>query len=328
MEKKTRIAAKFITPLLDIFLAIPLFVATLIMKLVRRLGIWRMPISKSIFNFLGVYPIRDHYYEPLFNHKKHLVNSLRLERSLPGININESVQLKWLDQFNYMSELTQIPLTAPANSTYFYRNPNFSEGDAECLYSMIRLKKPNIIIEIGSGFSTMMARLAIAQNKKDNLHYSCRHICIEPFEMKWLDNTVDIEVLRKRLENVDLTIFSILKENDILFIDSSHIIRPQGDVLTECLQILPLLNPGVLIHFHDIFTPYDYLNHWLLDEVKFWNEQYLLEAFLSCNKNFEIVLALNFLNKKFRNKMVAKFPMLMQQEENNEPKSFWIRKIN
>ena len=328
MLKKLRIAVNLTAPIADILLAIPIFAAASLLKFVRRLGIWRMPISKAIFNFIGIYPIRDHYYEPSFNHKKHLVHSLRLERNLPGIDINESGQLDWLGQFKYATELTKIPVDANANSTFYYRNPNFAEGDAECLYSMIRLKKPNLIIEIGSGFSTMMARLAIEENKKDNSHYNCRHICIEPFEMAWLDKAGDIEVLRQRVEDLDISMFSMLNENDILFIDSSHVIRPQGDVLTECLAILPLLNPGVLIHFHDIFTPFDYPDHWLLDEVKFWNEQYLLEAFLSCNQKFEVILALNFLNSKHRMKLEEKFPMLHKQAQQIEPRSFWILKTN
>jgi hypothetical protein len=87
-----------------------------------------------------------------------------------------------------------------------------------------------------------------------------------------------------------------------------------------------MLKQGVLIHFHDIFTPFDYLDHWLIDEVKFWNEQYLLEAFLSCNTQFEIVLALNYLSKEHQIKVESKFPMLKKQSPPVEPKSFWILK--
>lgn len=327
---KLRIAINLIAPIVDIILSIPVFIAASILKLVRRLGIWRMPISKAIFNFIGIYPIRDHYYEPSFNHKKNLVHSLRLERNLPGIDLNEMGQLELLRQFEYSSELTKIPVKPSSNSpsTFYYENPNFPEGDAECFYSMIRLKKPNVIIEIGSGFSTMVARLAIDQNKKDNLYYNCHHICIEPFEMPWLDEIAGVEILRQRVEDVDMSIFSMLNENDILFIDSSHMIRPQSDVLTECLGILPSLNPGVLIHFHDIFTPFDYPDKWLIDEVKFWNEQYILEAFLSCNKKFQVILALNFLNSKHPAKLEEKFPMLKNQFNKIEPRSFWIRKVN
>lgn len=322
-----RVAANLIAPVVDLILALPVLAAAVLMKVVRRIGIWRMPVSKAIFNHVGIYPIRDHYYEPMYNYKKHLQHSLRDERSLPGIDLNEAGQINWLEQFDYAAELASFPLNPSADRLFYYKNPNFSEGDAECLYSLIRLKKPRRIIEIGSGFSTMMAREAIEQNQREDAAYTCRHICIEPYEMQWLDAVDGIEVIRQKVEQMDTSLFRQLEADDMLFIDSSHVIRPQSDVLTEYLEILPILSKGVLIHIHDIFTPYDYLDQWLLDEVKLWNEQYLLEAFLSCNPQFEIILALNFLSHRHPARLEAKFPMMRGQVEKIEPGSFWIRKV-
>lgn len=322
-----RVAADLTVPFADFMLAPLVFIAAVLMKIVRRLGIWRMPISKAIFDRVGVYPIRDHYYEPMYNHKRHLCGSLRAERYLPGIDLNEAEQLAWLEQFDYANELARISLHPSPDNLFYYKNPNFSEGDAECLYSMIRYQKPHLIIEIGSGFSTMMAREAIKQNQREDAAFSCRHICIDPYEMPWLNTVNGIEVIRQQVERTDKALFRQMQAGDILFIDSSHIIRPQGDVLTEYLEILPTLNPGVLIHIHDIFTPYDYLDHWLVDEVKFWNEQYLLEAFLSCNPQFKIILALNFLSHEHPAKLEEKFPMLRGHLQQTEPKSFWIHKV-
>lgn len=92
-----------------------------------------------------------------------------------------------------------------------------------------------------------------------------------------------------------MEIFGELEENDILFIDSSHMIRPEGDVLFEYLEILPSLAKGVIVHIHDIFSPRNYPKQWLVDEVRFWNEQYFLEAFLSHNRSGKIIAALNYL---------------------------------
>ena len=322
-----RVVADVMVPIVDLLFAPAFFVAAVLMKIVRRLGIWRMPICREICFRVGIYPIRDHYYEPMYNHKKHLRHSLRDERKLPGVDMNEDGQLSLLGQFDSADELERIPLHQTHGRLFYYKNPNFSEGDAESLYSLIRLKKPKRIIEIGSGFSTMMACEAIEKNIHEDNTYNCEHICIEPFEMEWLDAVSGIEVVRKKLEEVDMQIFGRLEADDILFIDSSHIIRPQGEVLVEYLEILPTLNVGVLVHIHDIFTPYDYLDRWLIDEVKFWNEQYLLEAFLSCNTQFEIVLALNFLSHAHPAKLVEKFPMLRGSVEQCEPRSFWVRKI-
>lgn len=322
-----KVTADLIVPLVDVLLSPLIFVAAVLMKVVRRLGIWRMPISKRIFNRIGVFPIRDHYYEPMFNHSAQLVHSLEDERQLPGIDMNEATQLELLACFDYAEELKRFPIAPMDASSFYYRNPNFVEGDAECLYSLIRLSKPKRIVEIGSGFSTMMARHAIAQNMAEDISYQCRHVCIEPYEMGWLRSVPGIELLRQRVEQMDRQIFRELEKGDILFIDSSHMIRPQGDVLCECLEILPILQAGVMIHFHDIFTPRDYLARWLLDEVKLWNEQYLLEAFMSYNSSFEVVAALNFLKHHHPARMAEKFPMLAARMEQSEPGSFWIRKV-
>ena len=114
-------------------------------------------------------------------------------------------------------------------------------------YQMIRSIKPTKIFEVGSGFSTLMAAKAILKNNEENSEYKCKHVCIEPYEMPWLES-VGVVVVRKKVEDLALSFFSELKENDILFIDSSHIIRPQGDVLFEFLELLPSLNKGVIVN--------------------------------------------------------------------------------
>jgi len=116
-----------------------------------------------------------------------------------------------------------------------------------------------------------------------------------------------------------------LKSNDLLFIDSSHIIRPQGDVLFEYLELLPTLKPGVLIHVHDIFTPKDYPDEWVYKNHYLWNEQYLLEAFMSFNSGFKIMGALNYLAHNYRNELAEKCPVFAKHED-GEPGAFWMIK--
>lgn len=123
---------------------------------------------------------------------------------------------------------------------------------------------------------------------------------------------------------MDASFFKQLQENDLLFIDSSHVIRPQGDVLFEYLEVLPVLNRGVIVHIHDIFSPRNYLRQWLQDEVKLWNEQYLLEAFLSNNGCWEIIGALNYLHHNHYDKLKRVAPFLTPTRE---PGSFYIRKL-
>jgi hypothetical protein len=155
-------------------------------------------------------------------------------------------------------------------------------------------------------------------------NYNCHHICIEPQEQPWLES-MGVEVIRKRVEMMDKSIFLELKENDILFIDSSHMIRTQGDVLFGFLEVLPTVRSGVLIHIHDIFTPRDYPSAWIQTHC-LWSEQYLLEALLSETKSFEIIGALNYLSHHFSKEFSSKCPIFASQND-HEPGSFWIRKI-
>jgi predicted O-methyltransferase YrrM len=269
-----------------------------------------------------VFPILNHYYEPLFDDRQ-LKRPLDRDRRLPGIRWNDQEQLALLDQFHYQQELAAMPFDKPEGEfTFYYGNPSLGPADAEVLYCMIRHFRPRRIIEIGSGYSTLMVREAIAANRSEAPAYACEHVCIEPYEMPWLEKT-GVEVVRRLVEDVDPAIFGKLEKNDILFIDSSHVIRPQGDVLFEFLEILPTLNPGVIVHVHDIFTPRDYTKRHLVDEVIFWNEQYILEAFLSCNDRFRVLAALSYLKNHYPDRMMGKLPLLKQHSD-HVPGSFWM----
>jgi hypothetical protein len=166
-----------------------------------------------------------------------------------------------------------------------------------------------------------MARVAISKLAEEAAEYRCEHVCIEPYEMPWLEQ-LDVRVIRQRVEEVDQTEFDRLRKNDILFIDSSHIIRPQGDVLKEFLEILPRLAPGVIVHVHDIFSPHDYPMAWL-EQPRFWNEQYLLEAFLTHNAEWEVLLAANQLKHEAYDELKRVCPHLHQARE---PGSFYLRR--
>jgi hypothetical protein len=168
----------------------------------------------------------------------------------------------------------------------------------------------------------MVCLLAIEKNK--NAGISTSLTCIEPYEIKWLDTTKNIELIREKVEDIPVDFFKQLQENDILFIDSSHIIRPENDVLFEYLEILPALNKGVIIHIHDIFSPRHYRADWLQKDLRLWNEQYLLEAFLYYNDSFEIIYSLNYLKSNHFN---ATQQALTNLSEQDQPASIWLRKI-
>nr|QFG74998.1 MAG: hypothetical protein [Megaviridae environmental sample] len=174
---------------------------------------------------------------------------------------------------------------------YSLCNGAFEWMDARLLHYFIRKVcngSSKKIIEVGSGWSTLMM---YHTKKKFNLDLEI--ICIEPYPDSfgtWLNKLSEkneITLIKKKLENINLDMFKTLNENDILFIDSSHVLKLDSDVMYYFTNIFPVLKKGVLIHIHDIFFPFDYPLSWL-KEGRFWNEQYFLYVFLQFNNKFKI----------------------------------------
>lgn len=312
---------RWTAPGFDVLLIPFTFLAAAWFRIAKYWGLKNMPATNSLLLRLGVLPVVDHYYEPLFDYRR-LPKGNRNETELTGLDLNVVDQLALLSNFTFQEELQKIPQEGKAPE-YYYHNGSFQSGDAELYYSLIRHLKPERIIEVGSGFSTLVALKGIEKNSMVS-GQKASITCIEPYEMPML-NSLPIDLIRKRVEEVDLSIFAQLKENDMVFIDSSHIIRPGGDVQHVILTILPMLRKGVWIHFHDIFTPANYPMEWLRDEYRLWNEQYMLEAFLSMNKSFVIKCALNFLKNNHAASVASCFPILAK-EPDRQPGSFWIYK--
>jgi hypothetical protein len=292
------------------------------LKGIRSMGLQYLPVSKRVLHFVGVLPVRDHYYEPLINPAV-LKTPLSAPRPLPGIDLNVAQQLELLRRFDFASELAAFPQDPTGKLEFYYRNRSFVSGDAEFYYSLVRFIKPRRIVEVGCGQSTLIAQAAVKRNVADDAAYTCQHTCIEPYEQPWLER-LPVTVMRSRVEDCDKSLFESLEHGDILFIDSSHVIRPQGDVVHEYLEVLPLLKSGVYVHVHDVFTPRDYLEEWVVEEIKLWNEQYLLEGFLTFNSEFAIVGALNYLKHNHAAEVSRCFPVLAREMETREPGSFWI----
>ena len=274
---------------------------------------------------LGVFPIRDHYYEPLFNYDI-LQNPLNQKRFLPGIDFREEQQIEFLQKLNFQKDFEDFlhhQDDKEKDLAFKFNNGSFESGDAEFLFNFVRRVKPNNVIEIGCGTSTKLISHALMLNKIEN-QSDYKHICIDPYEQPWLEKMEDVEVLRQKLEDIDISLFNSLSQNDFLFIDSSHIIRPQGDVLREYLEIIPSLSSGVYVHVHDIFSPHDYLETWIKDNVRFWNEQYILESSLSNNSSYQIVAALNFLKNYHYDSIKAVCPFLTPDRE---PGSFYFKTV-
>lgn len=296
--------------------------AALLLLAVRRTGLQRLPLCRRALVRIGVLPVRRHYYEPFLD-PRGLEQGGRGEREIVGIDWNVAGQLALLERLQFEKEIPD--LAAPRTQPLEFRlnNGAFESGDAEFLYQMVRARKPKRFIEIGSGQSTLIVRRAIAKNREESVGYECKHVCIEPYEAPWLEK-LGVTVLRKRVETVDGAVFAELEENDFLFVDSSHVIRPQGDVLSEYLRIIPSLRSGVIVHIHDIFSPRDYPHEWLVERMWLWDEQYLLEALLIDNPSWRIIGALNLLRHRHFEALCRACPYLTADRE---PGSFYMQKV-
>lgn len=281
------------------------------------------PLSRAVLDKTGLAFVRKHYYAPVVN-AGDIRHPLDAARPLPGLDLNEEGQRGLVAQFHYTDELTALPMQKPAVDRYGYENTTYAEGDAEMLYNMIRHFRPKRIIEVGSGQSTLMALEAIAANRLADAAFRCRVTCIEPFEQPWLER-LGVDVIRKPVEDCPDDLVRSLDANDFFFIDSSHVIRPQGDVLHLYQRLLPQIAPGVIVQVHDVFTPRDYPAKWVIDDRRLWNEQYLMEAFLAFNPAFEVLLAVNWLANDRREWIAEACPMLMRKP-GKQPGAFWMRR--
>lgn len=291
----------------------------------------RFCLKKSflVWQRLGFHITPNHFHQPIPDTRT-LKDDLWLRRSeLVGIDINEKRQLELLSLFQhkFKEEYDKFPRNITSTSyEYYVNNYSFESVDAEILYSMIRFFKPKIIFEIGSGNSTFLSAQAVLKNKEEG-NCECELIAFEPYPNKILKAGFPglSKLISAKIEDIPLLEFYKLQENDILFIDSSHVLRIGGDVHYEFLNILPRLNKGVIIHIHDIFLPAEYPKEWVLKKYQFWTEQYLLQAFLSFNDNFEVLWASSYMHLNHPDRLENTFNSYKRDEK--RPVSFWMRKI-
>jgi predicted O-methyltransferase YrrM len=210
-----------------------------------------------------------------------------------------------------------------AAARFFFENPMYSYSDAIFLHCMIRHVRPKRIIEVGSGYSS-----CVMLDTNDIFcggQISCTFVEPYPETLRSLVSLEDLQrntLLDCRLQDVNLCKFRALDANDILFIDSSHVAKIGSDVNYMFREILPALRPGVYVHFHDIFYPFEYPKEWIY-EGRAWTEAYLLRSFLTFNQAYEIVLFNTFLELFHRERFARCMPLCLK----NEGGSIWLRRF-
>jgi predicted O-methyltransferase YrrM len=260
---------------------------------------------------LGVHVTPVHFYSPIADLTQLGDAPWESPYDLTGIDMNTDSQLRLLEEDfpRFRTEYEQLPHVPAEDPLAFYLdNGMFSGTDALVLYCMIRRFQPERVVEVGSGFSSRLTLHALRRNGTGHL------VCIEPFPTNpgqhdlFREPIPDLELLEQPVQNVDLSIFESLRADDVLFIDSSHVARIGGDVPFLYLRVLPRLAPGVIVHVHDISLPFEYRREWVEGHLRFWNEQYLLHAFLLFNTEWQVLFANTWMNAHYPDAMRRTFP--------------------
>jgi hypothetical protein len=262
-----------------------------------------------------------HFYQPIPDTRTLTDDLWEKECELVGLAMNDDVQLQLLQEAfpRFKGEYDRLP-KEPSGRPYefYFNNPFFNGIDALTLYCMVRHFQPKLIIEVGSGFSSRISAQAALTNGHTKL------LCIEPYPDAVLTSGFPglTSLVPKSVQEVGLDIFKQLEAGDILFIDSSHVVKCGGDVNYLFLEVLPRLKPGVIVHVHDIFFPMEYPESWVKNLLRFWSEQYLLHAFLSFNSEYEVLLCNSYLVHRYKETILATFPNHHQGGRG----SFWMRR--
>jgi hypothetical protein len=279
----------------------------------------------------GFLPLAVHFYSPVPD-----IDDLRRravwkqKSSLSGIDFNIDGQRALLKEIGLrFSSECAWGVTSERPSDFVLDNQTFSYGCAASTHSMIRHFRPARVIEIGSGMSSRVISRALDMNRDEDGR-SAEYIIVDPYPgdvVRRRDLSVS-RLLVQRVELLDPDFFDGFGENDILFIDSGHAVRIGSDVNFLFFEVLPRLSPGVIVHVHDIGLPYEYPETYCVSEElrQFWTEQYLLQAFLYGQKDFEVMLAMNFIMTDHKELFNEAFPLYDARTSPNNSGSFWLRR--
>jgi hypothetical protein len=244
----------------------------------------------------------------------------------PGIDLAPERSRALLREMAAYGAECRWPEAAGAPGTYYASNDNFGFSSAAPLHALIRHFRPRRVVEVGGGYSSLISLAALRANGGD-----WRFTCIEPYPFDWLRRAIAAEQSHAALvdapvQKADPALFDALQANDILFIDSSHVATAGSDVNCLFHQVLPRLAPGVLVHVHDIYLPYEYpAVHFFGESKLFWNEQYLLQAFLAGNQAFEVLLPVFHVQSTQEADYRAAFPHY-DSARHRKSSSFWMRR--
>lgn len=267
--------------------------------------------------------VRRDFYSPL-PALDELPEEIWTRRSpLEGIHFDAAEQLEFVrtNLVEFIPEFDPTFDTGTSLGRYDIRNWAYDEVDSELAWAMVRHLRPSRLVELGSGFSSAVLSQAVVANRHDGA--DCAYEVFDPYPRPWIRELPGLSDLHSvRAQDVPLERFEALREDDVLFVDTTHTVKIGSEVNRIVLDVLPRLAPGVVVHFHDIFLPWEYHRNWIEGEWK-WNEQYLLQAFLAMNPEFQVLLSCQALLRDQRAELARLVPTLRPL---SAPSAFWMRR--
>jgi hypothetical protein len=285
-----------------------------------RAAVKAYALTRRLAERLGLQLVLKTYYSPIPDLATLPEGIWDEPDPLRGIELDLDGQVERL-QSRLAGPIAEFAPTQGGGDAYEALNASYPLPDARLLYAIVRDLKPASIVELGSGQTSRVIAQACAINAAEGSETRFR--AFDPFPTA-VDETLPglFALERTPAQNVSEDVFSALEAGDILFVDTTHTVKIASDVNRIILRVLPLLGPGVIVHFHDICLPYEYPRYLFEDYALYWAEQYLLQAFLAMNPSFEVLYATNALCLDRRAEVEA--VGLAGPRESGS--SFWIRR--
>jgi len=276
-----------------------------------------------------LYEPPGHYYSPIVDPDDEWVRRAMEREAHPEtppseFGIDENEMLRWFDKIAARYPAHPFPEQPAPGRLYHYANPSFPLADALALLGFLAEVRPRRYVEVGAGYSSCAA----IDINEQYLGGTLRMTFIEPhpetaLELFGAGSRYCACVLPQRLQDTPLSLFTDLDAGDVLFIDSSHVGKTGSDVLDYLFRILPQLRPGVLVHVHDIFYPFEYPKVWIVDQNRSWNEAYFLRAFLCANPRFRVLYLSSWIYRCRRHLFETRMPLCIQHAGG----SLWMQSV-
>lgn len=275
-------------------------------------------------NRLGFDLLERHYYSPVPDLAAMPADVWERASDLGGVRFDLRAQLGFLERelAPFLAEFTPPREPTGRPEDFHLDNGTYESVDAETLYAMLRHQKPSRVIELGSGSSSLVMAEALRRNAQQD--ESCDYLIFDPFPNPGLETHLARIARATTLgaNEVPSSAFRSLADGDVLFVDTTHTVKTGSDVNHIVLNVLPALQPGVLVHFHDIFLPWEYPRRWI-ERERYWAEQYLLQAFLAFNDSWEVVFAAQAVARAFPDELARLIPSF---REGVSPGALWLRR--